>query len=193
MSAIVTCAATLLRASYGEPAELDDATADDWRRIAYEARVQGDAIRADLSAAQAECRLLEAERDAALTSFAEGAAARRELEATCTGLRGERDAARTLLFRSEDAAGVWERAADAARADLARVTAERDELHAMFQRTHNVHHSWVAQVERGRAAIAAADALADRAKDASSMLLARGMAAHLDSAIAAYRAARGSR
>ena len=183
MSAIVTCAATLLRASYGEPAELDDATADDWRRIAYEARVQGDALRADLAQASVLLRASEARHE---REHAADVEALRVLEATCTGLRG------ALVVADETTVDRLMLVAQL-KADLARVTAERDELHAMFQRTHNVHHSWVAQVERGRAAIAAADALADRAKDASSMLLARGMAAHLDSAIAAYRAARGSR
>lgn len=114
------------------------------------------------------------------------------------------------------------RAARLLRDDLARVTAERDELAAMFQRTHGVHVSWVHGYERARAhasrwkrlakglrqwallesgwrvseaaTIAAADALADRAASDVGALESRGLLHKpLAARLAAYRAARGSR
>jgi len=241
---IVTCAATLLRASYGEPAELDDATADEWRRIAYEARVQGDALRADLAQASTLLRASEARHE---REHAADVEALRALEATCTGLRGELDAKRAeyaeSIFRYEMRVAKAERERNEARAkedwawtqkrlatelndglmssgnriaaNLARVTAERDEAAREVLRVRNVvvvgaGHIDAAHVALGSApgehiadsvarvmrALAAADALADACRDSGTGQCRCCHSAnthHAKCPVALYNAARGGK
>lgn len=58
---------------------------------------------------------------------------------------------------------------------LAEAERERDDLHALFQRTHGVHHSWVAEADKARALRAERDAAVARCErlvGAATMALA---------------------